>query len=87
MKVLNEGLLILNKFSNLDEWNAKRWVKATRGLRQGEPLSPFLFTLAINVLSRMMLRVDESNFVKGFLVSKDKTRVSHLQVPNDSIFS
>ena len=67
--------------------NAKRWVKATKGLRQGEPLYPFLFTLAINVLSRMMLRVDESNFVKGFLVSKDKTRVSHLQVPNDSIFS
>ncbi|RVW30605.1 Transposon TX1 uncharacterized 149 kDa protein [Vitis vinifera] len=48
--------------------SAKGWVNASRGLRQGDPLSPFLFTLVADVLSRMLLRAEERNMLEGFKV-------------------
>ena len=39
--------------------NTKGWVKTSRDLRQGDPLSPFLFTLMVDVLSRLMFRAEE----------------------------
>ncbi|RVW53977.1 LINE-1 retrotransposable element ORF2 protein [Vitis vinifera] len=66
--------------------NAKGWVKASRGLRQGDPLSPFLFTLVADVLSRMLLKADERNSLEGFKVGRNKIRVSHLQFADDTIF-
>ena len=66
--------------------NAKGWVKANKGLRQGDPLSPFLFTIITDVLSRMMLRAYERCLLEGFSVGRNRTRVSHLQFANDTIF-
>ena len=66
--------------------NAKGWVKASRGLRQGDPLSPFLFTLVADILSRMLLRAEERNLLEGFRVGRNSTKVSHLQFLDDTIF-
>ncbi|RVX14536.1 putative mitochondrial protein [Vitis vinifera] len=66
--------------------NAKGWVKASRGLRQGDPLSPFLFTLVADVLSRMLLRAEERNLLEGFRVGRNRTRVFHLEFVDDTIF-
>ena len=62
------------------------WVKASRGLRQGDPLSHFLFTLVADVLSRMLLRAGERNLLECFRVGRNRTRVSHLQFADDTIF-
>ncbi|RVW92960.1 Transposon TX1 uncharacterized 149 kDa protein [Vitis vinifera] len=62
------------------------WVKASRGLRQGDPLSPFLFTLVADVLSRLMIRVEETGITEGFFVGRNRTRVSLLQFADDTIF-
>ena len=61
-------------------------VKASRGLRQGDPLSSFLFNLVADVQSRMLLRAEERNLLEGFRVGRNRTRVSHLQFANDTIF-
>ena len=66
--------------------NAKGWVKASRGLRQGDHLSPFWFTLVADVLSRMLLRAEERNLLEGFKVGRNRTRVSHLQFADGTIF-
>ena len=63
--------------------NAKGWVKASRGLRQGDPLSPFLFTIVADVLSRMLLKAEERSLLEGFRV--DRCKVSHLQFADDTI--
>ena len=49
-------------------------------------LSPFLFTLVADVLSRMLLRAEERNVLEGFRVGGNRTRVSHLQFADDTIF-
>ena len=73
------GCLSTVSFVVLVNENSKGWVKASRGLRQGDPLSPFLFTLVADVLNKMLLRADERNALEGFRVGRNRTRVSQLQ--------
>ena len=80
------GCLSTVSFAVLVNGNAKGWVKAFRGLRHGDPLSPFLFTLVADVLSKMLLREEERNSLEGFRVGRNKTKVSHLQFADDTIF-
>ena len=72
------GCLSSSSFAILVNGNAKGWVKASRGLRQGDPLSPILFTLVAYVLSRLMIRAEESGLTEGFFVGRDRTKVSLL---------
>ena len=80
------GCLSMVSYAVLVNGNTKGWVKALRGLRQGDPLSPFLFTTVTDVLSRMLLRAEERSLLEGFRVGRNRTRVSHLQFANDTIF-
>ena len=80
------GCLSTVSFAVLVNGNAKEWVKASKGLRQGDPLSPFLFTLVVDVLSRMLLRAEKRNSLERFRVGRNSTRVSHLQFADDIIF-
>ena len=64
--------LSLTSFVILVYGNAKGWVKATKGLREDDPLSPFRFIIAVDVLSRIMLILEDNDLSEGFIVVKDR---------------
>ncbi|CAL5355041.1 unnamed protein product [Camellia sinensis] len=56
-----------------------------RGLRQGDPLSPFLFNLVAEGLHLLLSRACELNLIKGVKVGSKGVLLSHLQFADDSL--
>ncbi|XP_072076815.1 uncharacterized protein [Arachis hypogaea] len=56
-----------------------------RGLRQGDPLSPFLFILAVDILHRMVGKAVRNGRISPLLVGRDNIELSHLQFADDTI--
>jgi len=57
-----------------------------RGLRQGDPLSPFLFLLAAEGLNVLMKYVSDDNLFTGYKVgNSEPVVVSHLQFADDTL--
>ncbi|XP_042939495.1 uncharacterized protein LOC122274525 [Carya illinoinensis] len=59
--------------------------KPTRGLRQGDPLSPYLFLLCAEGLSAMLQSAEETRELKGVAVARGGTKVTHLLFADDCI--
>ena len=63
----------------------KGFLQAHRGLRQGDPLSPFLFLLVAEALSRMMKRAEGAGLIRVIKVAADVNPISHLQFADDAL--
>lgn len=58
-----------------------------RGLRQGDPLSPFLYLIAAEGLSLLMKKAVEVGLVESTVIGGEGVMVSHLQFADDTIFT
>lgn len=56
-----------------------------RGLRQGDPLSPYLFILAMESLSYMLSNAIVEGKINGLKISSFTLAMTHLFFANDSI--
>jgi len=74
------SVLVLVNGSSTDEF------PLGRGLRQGDPLSPFLFLLAAEGLNVMMKAMVDASLFRGYSIGSGNSVVlSHLQFADDTL--
>ena len=61
------------------------YIKPTRGLRQGDPLSPYLFLLCAKGLSGLILKAEGDDLIRGVSICHGGPRISHLFLADDSV--
>ena len=60
-------------------------IKPTRGLRQGNPLSPYLFLLVSEGLNGLIQQAVGVGDIKGFSLCRNGPRISHLFFADDTL--
>nr|XP_009757737.1 PREDICTED: uncharacterized protein LOC104210521 isoform X2 [Nicotiana sylvestris]XP_016467055.1 PREDICTED: uncharacterized protein LOC107789716 [Nicotiana tabacum] len=68
--------------------NPRGFFKSHRGLRQGDPLSPCLFTLVMEAFSMMLKRAENLGWIKGMSfgrIGAEKVTLSHILYADDTL--
>ena len=72
-------------YSVLINGEPKGKILPTRGLRQGGPISPYLFLLCAEGLTAMLRKEECEGMISGVSVCRGAPRISHLLFANDCI--
>lgn len=57
-----------------------------RGIRQGDPLSPYIFILCANILSGLVHKEAQNNNLHGIQVARGAPKITHLLFADDNLF-
>ncbi|GJX47191.1 putative RNA-directed DNA polymerase [Tanacetum coccineum] len=78
-------LCCLHSGSILINGSPSKEFKLSKGLKQGDPLSPFLFIIAMEALHIAIMEAREKGVFTGAEIGKNKVEISHLQYANDAL--
>lgn len=79
------GCLSNPKFSIFINGSPRGYITASRGIRQGDPLSSFLFLLVSEVLAAIINKLHLNGQYEGFLVGKDLIHLPLRQFADDTL--
>jgi len=73
-------------FSVLINGTTHGYIQPQRGIRQGDPLSLYLFIICAEVLTHLMTQAIEQRQIQGVKISNRSPAISHLLFADDSLF-
>jgi hypothetical protein len=73
------------QFSILINGSPSKSFRPQRGLRQGDPLSPYLFILCVDVLSGLIAKAKSNNIIHVVKIVPGAPDVTHLLFVDDNI--
>ena len=77
-----------NNFHCVGEWHPYRFFQSSRGLRQGDPLSPYFFVIEMEMFSGLLMRAVDEGFLSGCRVKSrygEGVKISHLLFADDTL--
>ena len=72
-------------YSILVNGEPKGMIHPTRGIRQGDPLSPFLFLLCTEGLHGLINQASLSGEIQGYQLCRNSPKLTHLLFADDSL--
>ena len=79
------GCVTTSSFSVCLNGKAYGNFKPTRGLRQGDPLSPYLFFICAEAFTSLLAREEELGRLHGVSICRSAPSISHLLFADDSL--
>ena len=80
---MDQNLYLYSLFPHLLNGSTFGFISPGRGLRQGDPLSPFLFILGTEVFSRLMFKEERNGVLQGLQIARNCTAIHHLLFADD----
>jgi len=78
-------LYIVGILQNSVKWIPKGFIKPSRGIHQGDPISPFLFIMCMEALVTKLKDAEWHCLIQGIQISRASPSTSHLFFADDSL--